>query len=403
MIEIDEATKQLLQKFGFEPRADQPKLFWKSIDDRTEAFIDFRKQNGRRFAQRDGEFVEDEDSIEILKQFKEERDKLLQSSSAAGGREQNINNCSTPDTLKSSGDVFERQNNNIAGDTSQSSSKDVVQSHEAKRTLDNGMEPETVLNNQSSIHTPPEVKTFPAPNSPNLYEFFYELVGAGGIIEIFGDTGTLKSNLCTEVCRDAEKINKRFYYLDTEGKVGLFNKKYLGKNYTYQPIWTDIVESVKKMPKYDLVIIDSIGFPISAKSAGMKLNEQGQAWNDMMSLVGDHLKAWAFKNNAVAIITNQPKSDFMKEEEELKFLGAVGDKVHFAPNLILKSHKSRLKGYYDEKSKKVVPPKSLGTFTSFRSTDFKDELPMLLLTKNDEDVEAEIPKEVVERLKKLRK
>lgn len=261
---------------------------------------------------------------------------------------------------------------------------------------------ETILKKVDTTIQSPSGVTSPASPTFNLYEFFYKLVGAGGIIEIFGDTGSLKSQLCTEVCKDARKINKGFFYLDTEGKVGLMNKKELGATYQYLPVWDEIVKLIKaELPKNDLVIIDSMGFPISTEYADMKANEQGDTLQEMMAVVGKHLKVWAFKNNAIVIFTNQPKSAFMKSEQELDRLNPFGDKVHFAANIILRTKKTIIPGHYDAVAKITIPPISLGTFTSHRSTDFMDDSEILSIQKNDNELKVEIPTRVLKRLKEI--
>ena len=261
---------------------------------------------------------------------------------------------------------------------------------------------ETILKKVDTTIQSPSGVTSPASPTFNLYEFFYKLVGPGGIIEIFGDTGSLKSQLCTETCKAAMKINKTFFYLDTEGKVGLMNKKELAGAYRYLPVWEEIIKLIKGgLPKNDLVIVDSIGFPISTEYADMKANDQGDSLQDMMAIVGKHLKGWAFNNNAIVIITNQPKSTFMKSEEELDRLNPFGDKVHFAANIILRTKKTIIPGHYDTATKKAIPPISLGTFTSHRSTDFMDDAEILSIKKNDNEVVIQIPNHVNKRLKEI--
>lgn len=423
--------KELLTKLEFIADEKQPLLYAKKIDENTIAYVDFRKaefkEKGRRFIKKGDNFDIEPDTIPELKMFKEERDKILgverdlsvvdgkdnrTGSGQANGKEKselNVGSSPAHPTLQSSGaassdlsGVGNPDKTNKIAHSKDSPGTSKSSSTEVERQNNNGThdaEPEN-----SPIHTVPHTQDLKGVSAPttNLYEFFYELVGAGGIIEIFGDTGSLKSQLCTETCKDARKINKSVFYLDTEGKVGLKNKKDLGSDYKYVPIWDDIVKDVNKLPRKDVVIIDSIGFPISAKSAGMKLNEQGQAWNDMMSLVGDVLKAWAYKNNAIAIITNQPKSEFMKSDEELQRLSAVGDKVHFAPNLILRSRKTIIPAHYDKDTKKTSPPISVGTYTSFRSPDFMDDVDVLILYKNDNEIRIKVPEHISKRIQELK-
>ena len=394
----DEKELKLLDEMGFVEN-EKEKGLYETVIENGFAAVDYRKENGRLWAKVGSTFVkkDETDKITILKAFKEARDKLQSLSTEP-------KNANAPKGDGRSSDVIGTLDNKQpeSQENKQDSQKDT-------------MEAETIL--QKDIVTPP-LRTSPPPTldkaqqptpplaasqSPNLYEFFYELVGAGGTIEIFGDTGSLKSQVCTEVCNDAKKLNKTFFYLDTEGKVGLGNKKTLGNAYKYLPVWEEIVKMLtKELPKYDLFIVDSIGFPIATEYADMKANEQGSALQDMMAVVGKHLKAWAFKNNAIVVFTNQPKSAFMKSEQELNRLDPFGDKVHFAANLILNTKKTIIPGHFDPKTQKLIPVYSIATFTSHRSTDFADDRIMFLLHKNDDGVKVEITDYVIKRLQELK-
>lgn len=362
MIEIDDATKPLLQKFGFEPDTKQPLAYSKKRDDDIIVGINFKRdKTGMLFAIRNGELLDAPEKFKELQEFKEERDKILQSQGTATKEES-------------------------------TSSLDVGQ--------------ETVLNNQSSIHTPPDVKIVPAPNSPNLYEFFYELVGENGIIELFSDmTGYLKTATCVKTVSDALVKGKKAIYIDTEGKTGLYNKKLLMKSdcYKYIPLWEDVIKTVKSLGNYDLLIIDSVGLPVSTKASGLPLAEQGKMWSEMMSLIGNPARAWATKNKALVLFTNQAKSDMMKSEEEKRRLDAVGDKVHFVPNIILKAvDKSKVPGKYDAITKTTKLPETVVTVLSHRSPDFIDDMILFRVYKQDDKVRIEIPENVVERMKALK-
>ena len=407
----DEKELKLLDEMGFVEN-EKEKGLYETVIENGFADVDYRKENGRRWAKVGSTFVKKDeiDKIPILKAFKEARDKLKEvkhdtTKDKDADNEQNILTAQRPGQGE--------------GELNKSPSIEQPESLKDKQdSQKDNMEAETILKKNSLIPPLSKVQTSPPPTldkaqqptpplaasqSPNLYEFFLELVGAGGIIEIFGDTGSLKSQVCTEVCKDAKKLNKTFFYLDTEGKVGLGNKKTLGNAYKYLPVWEEIVKMLTKdLPKYDLFIVDSIGFPIATEYADMKANEQGSALQDMMAVVGKHLKAWAFKNNAIVVFTNQPKSAFMKSEQELNRLDPFGDKVHFAANLILNTKKTIIPGHFDPKTQKLIPVYSIATFTSHRSTDFADDRIMFLLHKNDDGVKVEITDYVIKRLQELK-
>jgi hypothetical protein len=81
---MDTKILDLLNTFGFDEHPEKSLLFRKQVDDTTTAYIDFRKERngsskGRRFAMRGEDFIEDPDEIEVLRQFKAERDAILES------------------------------------------------------------------------------------------------------------------------------------------------------------------------------------------------------------------------------------------------------------------------------------------------------------------------------------
>src|SRR5574340_702191 len=78
---MDSRILELLNRLGFDEHPGKPMLYQKQVDENTIAYIDFRKEHsgnakGRRFAKHGEDFIDDPDEIEVLKQFKIERDKI---------------------------------------------------------------------------------------------------------------------------------------------------------------------------------------------------------------------------------------------------------------------------------------------------------------------------------------
>jgi len=102
---IDEPTIKLLGEMGFIQSDEDEKLYEIEIA-RGKARVDFRKENGRRYAMIDGKAVKP-DNIPILQAFKEARDKILQSSKNDTGGNGEANpgnmgqNVTNPPILKS--------------------------------------------------------------------------------------------------------------------------------------------------------------------------------------------------------------------------------------------------------------------------------------------------------------
>lgn len=179
------------------------------------------------------------------------------------------------------------------------------------------------------------------------------------VLEVFGDTGSGKSKFALTVAREAIAAGKRVYYLDTERNLTDADIKSLkGCEYKYTPVIEEIDKLVQKLPQVDVVIIDSIGFPVLTSYARLSVKQKGDALLKLIAIFGD-LKKWAYLNNGVAVVTNQPESEFNKEPGHV--LRPFGDKSQFAAkeiwkteitsrneretNVIIKSFRSRSVGH----------------------------------------------------------
>ncbi len=78
MIEVRKELVEWLNKNNFIQHAGKPNLFMRVIDSDTVAYVDFRKtEQGRRYYTKGTDIMDDADTIEVLKAFKEARDALL--------------------------------------------------------------------------------------------------------------------------------------------------------------------------------------------------------------------------------------------------------------------------------------------------------------------------------------
>jgi hypothetical protein len=190
-------------------------------------------------------------------------------------------------------------------------------------------------------------------NTKTILDIINEYV-EDDLLEIFGDSGTGKTKLAIEIARLAVLKKKRVIYIDTERnlrKVG-DKGKFKGMSYKYTPILDEVDEIVQKLPAGDLVVIDSIGLPVLGTYARMKMNERGNVLLQIIAIFWD-LKKWAYKNNGLVIITNQPVSGFNKTEEDLD---PFGDKSQYAAKEIWKT------SYVDKK-----PDRTRISLTAHRS------------------------------------
>lgn len=197
--------------------------------------------------------------------------------------------------------------------------------------------PETPANvpSESEHNKPVETpKPESEPTKPSLLSLIKDYVDED-VLEVFGDTGTGKSRFALTVAKEAIAAGKKVYYLDTERnltKADIASLK--GCEYKYTPVIEEIDQLVRKLPAVDVVIIDSIGFPVLTSYARLSMKQKGDALLKLIAIFGD-LKKWAYLNNGVAIVTNQPESEFNKEPGHV--LRPFGDKSQFAAKEIWKT------------------------------------------------------------------
>lgn len=204
-----------------------------------------------------------------------------------------------------------------------------------------------------------------SPSVPTSHSIFDQITDRFGfdLLEVFGETGTLKSKGMVALALETAQSGKKVYYLDTENNLTPAEVKILkvaGVQYTYTPVLKQIAEIIeKRIPncKADLLIIDSVGMPILRKYASMGVKDRGDALLDLIAWLGI-LKEWSFNNHALSFITNQPVSEFGKSDPKEKgdYRNPFGDKGNFVPGHILLSKKDA-----DTKGQ------AKGRFVAFRS------------------------------------
>lgn len=148
------------------------------------------------------------------------------------------------------------------------------------------------------------------------------------VLQVFGPTGSGKSKFALECARQALADGLKVFYLDTERNLTDADIASLtGCTYKYTPVLEEIDKACQNIPNVDIVIIDSIGFPILTRYARLNMKQRGDALLKMIAIFGD-LKIWAYKHNGLAIVTNQPESDFNKAPNHV--IRPFGDKSQFA-------------------------------------------------------------------------
>jgi len=184
-----------------------------------------------------------------------------------------------------------------------------------------------------------------------------EFCGGPDLIELFGGSGSGKSEFAVEVAKSALGVsNKDVLFIDTERNIG-DQSRIEGADYVYVPEWHDIYAYVTRKDHklsdnpfgenttgsdtiedgYDVVVLDSIGFPALIQYGEYNVEDnadQFDIFNELQVITG-RLKKYAQFNNALVIVTNQPKSELSGSSNPKPF----GDKSIFGFKEVWKTNK----------------------------------------------------------------
>ena len=212
---------------------------------------------------------------------------------------------------------------------------------------------------QKSTYTEPPEKCSRA------FDFIKNIVGSD-VLEVFGDTGTGKSKFVHALALEAINSGKKVFFLDTERNLSSPDISKLNGSYKYTPVFEEIKKITQNLPAVDLVIIDSVGLPILTKFARMSMKEKCNALLDLIALMGD-LKEWAYRHNGMAVVTNQPESEFAKPENyERK---PFGDKSCFATKEIWHIETNQKNKDLTKSQVKAFRSRSMGKGTSILAVE----------------------------------
>lgn len=201
----------------------------------------------------------------------------------------------------------------------------------------------------------PEDNTSDESKEQGLYSHTINLCGGPDLVELFGGSGSGKSEFSTQVVKSALKGDKDVLVIDTERNIGDMDE-ISGADYVYIPEWHDvysyIVEgglrddafgenttNVNSLPSgYDVVVLDSIGFPALVQYAQYRVDnnsDQFEVFLELQAITGE-LKKYSQRNDSLVLVTNQPKSELSGEEDPNPF----GDKSIFGFKEIWKTVKA---------------------------------------------------------------
>ncbi|GAG95986.1 unnamed protein product, partial [marine sediment metagenome] len=214
------------------------------------------------------------------------------------------------------------------------------------------------LNHLEEPAPPPKSEERPMPPKPKVeqkpkataYEKLMELADGGDYLEIFGSAGHGKSRFLSHVALEAKRAGLKVKFMDCEHSISNRIKKELGDSYQRLGFmdFDKLLDVFANLPKgYDLILFDSLGFPVLIKYAMMKFRQRGDAILKTILLRG-YLKDYAETNHVLSLGANQPKSELwgashgVEAENLEEKLGPVGGKsIHVAKGVIRMSIEDR--------------------------------------------------------------
>ncbi len=162
----------------------------------------------------------------------------------------------------------------------------------------------------SDTHLPPAVNCNGSPPSLHPVQLFRRISG-GGIILLFGDTGSGKTKTVITLTLDALSESMSVTYFDLEGNIHPSIVQLLKDNrceYKRSVCLRDIYSTVDKI-KSDMLVIDSATLQITGRWFGEGQHERGKTLQEVQYLY-QKVSDWCVKNDKIAFIVAQPISEF---------------------------------------------------------------------------------------------
>ena len=163
----------------------------------------------------------------------------------------------------------------------------------------------------------------------------YSLVGYDTFM-VFGPTGSGKTSFALWLAHEFARSGLKVWYLDSERNLSRA-PKHENIEYIYTPVFDEIFNYVRNLPKAHLYIIDSIGIPVLAAYAESSMYEKGSMLLKMVT-IAHYLKIATYRNKALALIINQPVSPYGKEKVSEEDLRPLGSKALFLSKEIIRSY-----------------------------------------------------------------
>jgi len=163
----------------------------------------------------------------------------------------------------------------------------------------------------------------------------YRLVGYD-VFQVFGPSGSGKTSFALWLAYEFANSGLKVYFIDTERNL---SKPPNHENiaYVYSPVFDEVFNIIRNLPKAHLYIVDSIGIPVLAAYAESSMYERGSMLLKMVTMMS-YLKVKTYKNKAIALVTNQPVSPYGKERVSEDDLRPVGSKAIYMTKELIRSY-----------------------------------------------------------------
>lgn len=191
----------------------------------------------------------------------------------------------------------------------------------------------------------------------SLIREIIEFCGGPDLIQVFGKTGSGKTELAVSVAESAvDDAGKDVLFIDTERNLS-DNERVDDTDYIYIPDWLDLyafisgksqklsndpfgansTNSTELTQGYDVIVLDSIGFPALMKYDEYSIEDDADQFKvfQMLQYISGRLKQYAQHNDALIIVTNQPGSELGDDGGNEPF----GDKSLYAFKELWRSYK----------------------------------------------------------------
>jgi|APHM01.1.fsa_nt_gi RecA/RadA recombinase len=165
----------------------------------------------------------------------------------------------------------------------------------------------------------------------NLVRQVIDFCGGPDLVQMFGPTGSGKTQFCVELMLSASiEEDKDVLFLDTERNLS-DNSRINEVDYTFIPEWDDLYAYISGKtsvlsddpfgentsgartlkPGYDVIILDSVGLPALVQYDEYSIEDNSDQFEvfQMLQYMSGQLKTYAQRNDALIIVTNQPKSE----------------------------------------------------------------------------------------------